>query len=92
MALKGRGSEQLKISNARNFLYSFRSDDVGLSVEATEAIWKMKKKGKLEDMRLTTYKKPILLYKSKTNKLGGNVRYSTRRRSDDKDKLVMFLF
>jgi len=63
------------------------SDDVGLSVEATEAIWKMKKKGKLEDMRLTTYKKPILLYKSKTNKLGGNVRYSTRRRSDDKDKL-----
>jgi len=63
------------------------ADDVGLSVEATEAIWKMKKKGKLEDMQLSSYKKPILLYKSKNNKLSGNHRYSTRRRSDDKDKL-----
>jgi len=63
------------------------TDDVGASVEATEAIWKMKKKGKLEDMQLSSYKKPILLYKSKSNKLSGKHRYSTRRRSDDKDKL-----
>ena len=78
------------------FLICSSNDDVGLSVEATEAIWKMKKKmkeGKLEDMKLTRYKKPILLQKSKTNKLGGKLAYSTigRRRSDDKDKLVMFL-
>ena len=49
----------------------------------------MKKKGKLEDMQLSSYKKPILLYKSKNNKLSGKHRYSTRRRSDDKDKLVI---
>lgn len=76
------------------FLICSSNDDVGLSVEATEAIWKMKKKmkeGKLEDMKLTRYKKPILLQKSKTNKLGGKLAYSTigRRRSDDKDKLVI---
>ena len=49
-------------------------DPVGVSVEATEAIWKMKKKSKIvrdEDTDLTGYKKPPMLYhNSKTNKLG----------------------
>jgi len=44
------------------------TDDVGLSVEATEAIWKLKKKAKLQDAGLAAYKKP--LSKRKTNKLG----------------------
>jgi len=70
------------------------NDNVGLSVEATEAIWKMKKKSKLEEKldwdpytELSSYKKPIMMYKSKNNKLGSKLGYSSRRRSNDKSKV-----
>lgn len=68
--------------------------ETGPSVEATEAIWKMKKKGQmawnLEDKELADYKKPLMLQKSK-NKLGKlRGRYSgsnSRKKSQDKDEL-----
>lgn len=64
-------------------------EEQGLSVEATEAIWKMKKKGKLEDMELSAYKKPLRLHKSKTNKLGNKRRTGAYfKRTFEKDKLV----
>ena len=45
------------------------TDDVGLSVKATEAIRKLKKKAKLEDAGLAAYKKP--LSKRQTNNFFG---------------------
>ena len=65
------------------------TDDVGLSVEATEAIWKLKKKAKLEDAGLAAYKKP--LSKRKTNKLGKakrKHRFTNRQKTQDKSELV----
>ena len=66
------------------------TDDVGLSVEATEAIWKLKKKAKLEDAGLAVYKKP--LSKRKTNKLGKakrKHRFANRQKTQtDKTQVV----
>ena len=72
---------------------SSSTDDVGLSVEATEAIWKLKKKAKLEDAGLAAYKKP--LSKRKTNKLGKakrKHRFTNRQKTQDKSELVRKLF
>ena len=65
------------------------ADDVGLSVEATEAIWKLKKKAKLEDAGLAAYKKP--LSKRKTNKLGKakrKHRFANRQKTTEKSDMV----
>lgn len=70
------------------------TDDVGLSVEATEAIWKLKKKAKLEDAGLAVYKKP--LSKRKTNKLGKakrKHRFANRQKTQtDKTQVVSVFF
>ena len=57
----------------------------GVSVEATEAIWKLKKKAKHEDLKLASNnKKPIKLWKGYKNNLGGNKkRYSKYRNSEN---------
>ena len=66
-------------------------ENIGLNVEATEAILKMKKKSsKLASvMELSKFKKPISFHKSKANKLT-KLRYASSRRNHDKDKLVIF--
>jgi len=62
--------------------------DEGVAVEATEAIWKLKKKAKVhEDFKLASNnKKPIKLWKGYKNNLGPNKkRYTKYRKSDVKD-------
>ena len=54
-----------------------------MSVEATEAIWKLKKKAKHDDLKLASNKKPIKLWKGYKNNLGGNKkRYNKYRNTD----------
>ena len=54
-----------------------------MSVEATEAIWKLKKKAKHDDLKLASNKKPIKLWKGYKNNLGGSKkRYNKYRNSD----------
>ena len=76
-------NEQTNIKNPKN-----SKKDEGLAVEATEAIWKLKKKAKIhEDFKLASNKKPIKLWKGYKNNLGSNKkqRYTKYRKSDIKD-------
>ena len=75
-------NEQTNIKNPNN-----SKKDEGLAVEATEAIWKLKKKAKIhEDFKLASNKKPIKLWKGYKNNLGPNKkRYTKYRKSDVKD-------
>ena len=68
------------------------STDEGISVEATETIWKLKKKAKHED--LMNMKKPLKMWKGHKNNLGINKkRYSTfRRNSGFKENKIVRLF
>ena len=84
-----RSRSRIHDQNEQNFKNPNSKKDEGVAVEATEAIWKLKKKAKIhEDFKLASNnKKPIKLWKGYKNNLGPNKkqRYTKYRKSDIKD-------
>ena len=90
-----RSRSRIHDQNEQNFKNPNSKKDEGVAVEATEAIWKLKKKAKIhEDFKLASNnKKPIKLWKGYKNNLGPNKkqRYTKYRKSDIKDNQFVSL-